>query len=99
MSSAAPHSGVVPLPPGLKVARIRTINLSRLQTGDRKENESLFLAAKNDGFFYLDFRDHDPKIRDVIDSIYALAKEFYDLPLEERLPYDVDKLSKIKING
>lgn len=99
MPSTDLSSGVVSLPPGLKVARIRTINLSLLQNGDQKENESLFLAAKNDGFFYLDFRDHDPEIPKVIDSIYDLAKEFYGLPLEEKLPYDVDKLSKIKING
>ena|SRR5436190_9825112 len=92
--------GVKSLPPSSPVADLYTIHLGQLQAGNAEESEKLFHACKKHGFFYLDLenRDNDSFWKG-IDDVYALSEEFFDLDIEEKLAYDVDKLSEMKVNG
>lgn len=82
------------------IASIETINIGRLEDGESGELARLFTTAQHDGVFYLDLSDCRYKtIFDAIDNVFAFSKELFGLSEEEKLEYDVDKLSKLKING
>jgi isopenicillin N synthase-like dioxygenase len=87
------------LPQNLPVAQLRTVQLSDLLQGDDAEAQKLFEACKMDGFFYLNIKNIDEHVLEVIDGMFELDKELYDLPDEEKMLYDVDKISDFKLNG
>ena len=81
-------------------AHILTIDIGRLHDGDKEEAAKLLKAAKEDGLFYLDLEDQRfMGIIDTVDKVFALSKELFDLSEEEKMEYDIDKLSKLKLNG
>lgn len=82
------------------IAQLLTIDIGRLQEGDKEEGVKLFKAANKDGIFYLDFQN-EPfiEVNDAIDEVFALSKQLFNLSEEEKMKYDVDKLSKLKLNG
>jgi isopenicillin N synthase-like dioxygenase len=94
------------LPPGTQVAELETIHLGQLAAGDAEEAVKLFRACKKHGVFYLDLRqqqhlDHDDTFvkSGTINDVYALSEALFDLDVEEKMAYDIDKLSEMKING
>ncbi|KAI9805949.1 MAG: hypothetical protein M1825_000563 [Sarcosagium campestre] len=99
-SQASSGSKVTELPSDVVVASLATISLERLRAGDQNEAKKLFEACKNSGFFYLDLQtSNDNGILKTINDMFALDKDLYDLDDEEKIKYDVDKLSKLKLNG
>ena len=82
------------------VAQLLTIHIGRLCEGDAEESAKLFKAACENGFFYLDFKDsHFVEMLDAASNVFSLAEELFNLTGEEKLRYDIDKLSKLKLNG
>jgi isopenicillin N synthase-like dioxygenase len=76
-----------------------TVHLSKLLDGDAAESNILLNACRSDGFFYLNIDNIDDDVFPVVDSMFQLDRELYDLPDEEKMAYDVDKLSELKLNG
>ncbi|KAJ5850561.1 hypothetical protein N7455_010417 [Penicillium solitum] len=61
--------------------------------------KKLLNACKTDGFFYLNIQSIDDNLLQVVDAMFQLDRELYDVPDEEKMAYDVDKLSELKLNG
>ncbi|KFY31661.1 hypothetical protein V494_07928, partial [Pseudogymnoascus sp. VKM F-4513 (FW-928)] len=78
-----------------------TINLQSLLDHSPTETYKLFTAAKDHGFFYLDFSTiaDSARVRGLIDGIYAFQEQLFALGQEELLEYDVDKIGFMKLNG
>lgn len=84
----------------LPIARLHTIDIGRLHEGDTKEAAKLFKAAKEDGVFYLHFRDrHFVEMIDTVDDLFALSNELFSLSEDEKMEYDVDEVGCLKLNG
>lgn len=86
-------------PQGLPIAKLTTVHLSKLLKGDAAESKMLLNACKLDGFFYLNIQNLEYDLLPVLDFMFQLDKELYDLPDEDKMAYDVDKLSDLKLNG
>ena len=94
MYSSERDSGLSP------IAQLPTIDLGRLYERDEEEAAKLLKAAKNDGVFYLDL--HHPSCVTLLEkatSIFALSEEIFCLDEEEKMLFDIDKLSILKMNG
>ena len=84
---------------GVPLAKVKSIDFQKLKQGDQKEQEDLFEACCQDGFFYLDMTGTESDIQNIIDDVYGLGKAIFALPQEELRKYDVDELSTQKLNG
>lgn len=91
---------VLDVPP-LCFAPLKTVRLRDLHNGSPEEKAMLLAAAKEDGIFYLDFSEDlgEHKLGDLIQDIYHLSQSLFDLELEEKMQYDVDKIGDLKLNG
>jgi isopenicillin N synthase-like dioxygenase len=98
LESAELETGSVPLH-GLPLAQLETVHFDLLRDGDLKEARKLFEGCQKDGFFYLDIQNLGNHVLDVIEQMYRLDYDLYSLPDEEKMLYDIDKLSKMKLNG
>lgn len=87
------------IPQGLPVANLQTIDLGLLQEGHNGEIRRLLEACRESGIFYLNFQCIEEKMSAIIDALYDLTRSLYDMPYEEKMLYDVDKLCKMKCNG
>jgi non-haem dioxygenase in morphine synthesis N-terminal len=88
------------LPSDLPIALLEIVDLERLRAGDVRESKKLFDACLNSGFFYLDLRHvKEGDVAGTIEGMLALNEELYDLDDEEKMAYDIDKLSPLKLNG
>jgi isopenicillin N synthase-like dioxygenase len=93
------------LPDGVTVAQLKTISLRSLRANENTVSEAeadkLFAACREHGCFYLNFRDSDGDLSSTLSELYELLKEVHELPINEKLRFDVDKLqlSKTKSNG
>ena len=94
-----PVKQIVLIPDDLPVARLKTINLGRLEAGDQAEASSLYSACIDDGVFYLDFHTVESDVLQAIDQIYMLERQLFALPYEEKIKFDVDKPPLAKISG
>ena len=84
----------------ISIADLPTINYQELFQGNVREDQRLFEACKTWGFFYLDFRNGSVKdVLKTVEEMYQLAEEIFDLPLETKLEYDVDKIGSSKTCG
>ncbi|PYH43179.1 Clavaminate synthase-like protein [Aspergillus saccharolyticus JOP 1030-1] len=92
-------SDATDFPPDLPVAELQTLNLGRLQAGDQDEAQRLLEASRHDGAFYLELAAVGSEIFPVLESVYDFSEKIFDLPLEEKCLYDVDKLGNMKCNG
>ncbi|KAH8812916.1 oxidoreductase [Xylogone sp. PMI_703] len=85
---------IPPFPDNLPVVPLKVISFAKLAKGDLKEEEKLFEAAKGLGFFYLDLRNSSQKQDALLDNaehLFKLAPEFFKVPLEEKIKYDLTK--------
>lgn len=89
------------IPANLLLARFRTIDVQKLREDDPQEKKKLLLAAGHEGFFYLDYSTLPEvgELERVIEGIYNLEHELFDLPEDEKLRYDVDEQGPFKLNG
>ena len=65
---------------------------------------ALLDACSTYGFFYLDLRDCRCDARgklavDLTQEIFDFAPDLFDIPLEEKMRYEVDRYGDVKIGG
>ena len=85
--------------PGLPRANLQVVSLQRLLQGDATEDELLFSICRTSGFFYLDLHGISGLAPRDIGNIFDFERRLFGLPQEELNSFDVDKLSKLKLNG
>jgi isopenicillin N synthase-like dioxygenase len=75
-----------PLQEDLDWAELVTIDLAKFDTpeGKRELVEVLITAVREKGFFYVKNFKID---QELVNQQFALGREFYELPLEEKLKY------------
>ena len=85
----------------LQEAQLEIVKFTELLHGSEEQKMKLFSACKNHGFFYLDLTGFDPETRldAVLEDMNTLAGEIFDLPEEQKMQYDVDKISNMKVCG
>lgn len=79
---------------------LSTISFSDLRNNNQAASATLLHACISNGFFYLDL--HGPETSSFledVDSLYRLTENLYELPLAEKLKYDLDKIGPAKIAG
>ena len=81
------------------LAQLEIISLKALRSGSTAESAKLFDVCCRDGIFYLDMLGSEPNVLQTVEDIYELEKNIFDLPEEELMLYDIDKLSPGKLNG
>ena len=72
-----------PFPPDMPTADIATVAYDKLIAGDETQAQAIYDAATGYGFFYLSGHDIDAS------SMFGLADKVFDLPLNEKLKYDM----------
>ena len=82
------------------MAELRTLSFAQLLEVDPQAMKELEDAVTLQGFFYLDLRGSQTRrtLR-YVDELVETAREFYALPPEAKLEYDIDKLGMHKLNG
>ncbi|KAL9082734.1 MAG: hypothetical protein Q9165_008802 [Trypethelium subeluteriae] len=88
------------LKPSSKV-NLKTIDLQSLLREDDHECTKLLQAVTKEGFFYLDFRqmDQGAAMLDTVERMFKFQEDLFNLPEDQKLKYDVDRLSFMKLNG
>lgn len=84
------------------LALLKEISLQRLQSNDDVEITKLLIACKEDGVFYLNLRDYgsqDGPLLSMSTEVFQLSKELFDLPLNEKMGYDIDNFGNMKVDG
>lgn len=91
----------IDMPSEIPLAKFQTIEFHKLECGDATEKQKVFLAAKQDGFFYLSFENLPERdsLQSVIDGIYALENHLFNISEDEKMEFDVDKQGPMKLNG
>lgn len=74
---------IPPFPDDLPTADISTVDFARLAAGDADQARCLHEAATGYGFFYVTNHDVDYSF------MFKLAQAVFDLPLEEKMKYDM----------
>ncbi|KAJ4297501.1 hypothetical protein N0V90_005393 [Kalmusia sp. IMI 367209] len=92
---------ITPMPPNLPLSSLRTIDIQALRDDSPAEKARLLTAAKEEGFFYLDFSNltEFENFKGVIDGVYELEQALFGLTTEEKLEFDVDAFGPMKLNG
>ncbi|KAL9073553.1 MAG: hypothetical protein Q9157_004700 [Trypethelium eluteriae] len=80
---------------------LKIIGLQNLLKEDKHEYTKLLQAVKEEGFFYLDFRqiDHGAAMLNTIERMFKFQEDLFNLPQDQKMNYDVDSLSYMKLNG
>jgi isopenicillin N synthase-like dioxygenase len=97
--------GIPPFPDTVPTAPLVRISLRKLVDGNHAEEERLWEACRNLGFFYLDMRMGDGGLVRVdgveennvdgdavlreADGLFAFMKDLFELPMEEKQPFDL----------
>lgn len=84
-----------------QIKGLPTIDLQALLVQEPAETAKLLDAAKQYGFFYLDFRmtPDSETFLSLVDQIYRFEEQLFSLPQEHLMKYDVDELGYMKLNG
>lgn len=90
--------GIPTFPNTVPTAPLLRISLAKLLAGDAEEQDRVWQACQDLGFFYLDMRtDNDAHdlgllkgnaILDDADQLFKTGEGFFDLPVEEKQQYD-----------
>jgi len=81
------------------MADLVVVTLSELINDNQSAKEVLKKAVREDGFFYLSLQGYSNPVLEDVDACYQLAKDVFDLPLEEKMKYDIDNIGPHKLNG
>ena len=98
-ATLTPYQQVPETKEQLDWAELVTLDLSEFDSpgGKQKLASQLEHAAQNVGFFYV---KNFGISQEEVDRQFALGREFYDLPLEERLKYhNIQDLERGEYNG
>ena len=96
--------GIPPFPTSVPLAPLHRISLSKLLEHDTEEENRLWQACCDIGFFYLDLRTGNVDAPDevdtsqilrLVDNLFQLEESFFDLPLEEKIKYDFAERLKV----
>ncbi len=81
-------------------AQLRIISCAELQNEDPRALKDILLAATEDGIFHLDFGGSGKMdLSRTIKDVEKLSRAIFDMPVEEKLLFDVDAMGKLKRNG
>lgn len=86
----------------IPLARIKEISLQRLEMSDEIETQKLLIACMEDGVFYLNLRDHTNQDRSLLSlskEMFSVSQELFELPLDEKMNYDIDQNGIMRVNG
>lgn len=92
-----------PFPKDVPTAPLLRVCLANLLSGDVEEEQKLYQACKDLGFFYLDLRPpntgapttsshedgHGATLLSTSDALFELGKKVFELPVEEKVKYDL----------
>ncbi|CAD6565746.1 MAG: hypothetical protein ASARMPREDX12_006752 [Alectoria sarmentosa] len=82
--------------PSMNEAGLHIISASDLLKDDPYVKKCLLAACQENGFFYLDYRS---TALEKLTELYGVAKDFFELSLEEKLKYDVEGQGPEKYDG
>lgn len=80
----------------MKEADLHVISASDILKDDSPVKTDLLTACQENGFFYLDYRS---TALEKLTDLYGVAKDFFELSLEEKLEYDVEGQGPEKYDG
>ena len=90
--------GIPPFPNTVFTAPLLRVSLEKLLAGDAEEQDRVWQACQDLGFFYLDMRvsddTHDSGLLNGnailadADQLFKTGEGFFDLPVEEKKQYD-----------
>ena len=85
-----------PFPEDVECAPLVTISLCLLLAGDASEHARLYSASKDLGFFYLDLSgcEEGEGLLDSANSLFDVAKDFFNLPQSTKQQYDFAEQAK-----
>ena len=78
-----------PFPEGFETVELQTISLKKLLDRDHAEQDHVFEACKDRGFFYLELPGCAPgdTIKSGADEICRVAERTFQLPEDEKMKY------------
>jgi isopenicillin N synthase-like dioxygenase len=83
-----------------RCADLKAISLVKLLTGDQKSAKDLVQACKENGFFYLDFRDPSTsRSLQQVNELIDVGNAVFSLPLEEKEAYSTEKYLPSRLLG
>ena len=83
-----------------EMADLEVVSYQRLRGKDEIESAKLFNACTESGFFYLDLADpKDKPYCKTVEASFALSKEYFTRPLEEKLNDKREELSALNVCG
>ncbi|KAL2810767.1 hypothetical protein BJX63DRAFT_422859 [Aspergillus granulosus] len=88
-------AGLPPFPDDIPTAPLLRLSLKKLMERDEVETRRLNTASEELGFFYLNLRDAD-QVSDMladVEELFQIGLRVFDLPLEEKLKYDLSSQS------
>lgn len=81
-------------------ADLKSISLVKLLAGDGDSAKDLVQACKENGFFYLDFRnDSTSEPLQQVDELIEVGNAVFKLPLEEKEQYSTEKYLPSRLLG
>ena len=82
------------------MVELRTISYSQLMVADTVAMKDLEDAATLQGVFFLDFRGSQmSQVFGGVDDCLEAVGNFFSLPLEQKLEYDIDRIGTHRLNG
>ncbi|RMZ84721.1 hypothetical protein DV737_g1057, partial [Chaetothyriales sp. CBS 132003] len=86
-------TGLPPFPDDVPTAPLLRLSLQALLSHDHDEIQRVLAACEELGFFYLDLSDcsEGQRLLDDADKLFAVGKELFELPLDEKIQYDFAK--------
>lgn len=83
---------------------LRAISLSGILADDSAQVANLLEACSTDGCFYLivqESENDNPSCSTLrmADEVFKLAEELFELPLQEKLRWEMDKWGDLQIGG
>ncbi|KAJ5907792.1 hypothetical protein N7495_000474 [Penicillium taxi] len=82
------------------IASLSTIKVSNLRDGSPSAANKVVRAAEQAGVFYLDFTDSkELPFTGIIRDVQTFSREIFQLGLDQKMEFDVDRLATLKTNG
>lgn len=81
-------------------ADLQVIPYQGLLSRNPETLKKLYDACKEDGFFYINLNESAAKnCLQTVTDVKAASRELFDMPLEQKMLFDTDKLGNLKNYG